>query len=179
MSVPLSSLRNRLLHTNNMRGVFSRLPASPRLLSATRNIQATEKGQDPHKQPQAHQPQKPGNPEYPAFSLDSLGLSKNMKIVVLVLISIFGTIETWFYCQAIWRWWKNRQESQEAWGELQQHQMQRPFPLQPTQFSIRAAMPHTRSDQRRMGLWHDASAMASWTRGELTSHVQPIVIIPT
>ncbi|CAG9954772.1 unnamed protein product [Clonostachys rosea f. rosea IK726] len=47
-----------------------------------------------------------GDIEMPSFSLSSLGLSKNMKILVLGIISIFGTIETWFWCKAIWRWWK-------------------------------------------------------------------------
>lgn len=46
-----------------------------------------------------------GNPELPKFSLDGLGLSKNMKVFLIVVLSIFGTMETWFYCKAIWRWW--------------------------------------------------------------------------
>ncbi|KAH7254590.1 hypothetical protein B0J15DRAFT_494673 [Fusarium solani] len=114
MSLPLASLRNRFLRTNNMQVGFSRLSISPRQLSTTRNMRAAQKEQRASKQPQPHQPQDSGNPSYPAFSLDALGLSKNMKVVVLVLISIFGTIETWFYCQAIWRWWKGRQESQQT-----------------------------------------------------------------
>ncbi|KAH7309649.1 hypothetical protein B0I35DRAFT_482401 [Stachybotrys elegans] len=47
--------------------------------------------------------------EIPAFDFKSLGLSKNMRIVVLVIVSIFGTFETYFYCMAIWRWWKGKQ----------------------------------------------------------------------
>ncbi|UNI22851.1 hypothetical protein JDV02_008701 [Purpureocillium takamizusanense] len=35
-----------------------------------------------------------------------LGLSKNMKVFLIVVVSIFGTMETWMYCKAIWRWWK-------------------------------------------------------------------------
>lgn len=50
-----------------------------------------------------------GNPELPKFSLDGLGVSKNMKIFLIVVLSIFGTMETWFYCKAIWRWWKGDQ----------------------------------------------------------------------
>ncbi|KAH7251114.1 hypothetical protein BKA59DRAFT_471631 [Fusarium tricinctum] len=46
------------------------------------------------------------NPSYPAFNLNSLGLGKQMKIAVIIIISIFGTIETWFWCTAIWRWWQ-------------------------------------------------------------------------
>lgn len=56
-------------------------------------------------------------PEMPAFSLSGLGLSKNMRIGLLVIISIFGTIETWFYCQAIWRWWKGKQAAKEIEAE--------------------------------------------------------------
>lgn len=44
----------------------------------------------------------------PKFSLDGLGLSRNMKIFLVVVLSIFGTMETWFYCKAIWRWWKGK-----------------------------------------------------------------------
>lgn len=52
------------------------------------------------------------NPSYPAFSFEALGVSKNMKIVLIVILSIFGTMETWFYCQAIWRWWKGGSEAE-------------------------------------------------------------------
>ncbi|KAH6962957.1 hypothetical protein DER45DRAFT_552100 [Fusarium avenaceum] len=46
------------------------------------------------------------NPSYPAFNLNSLGLGKRMKIAVIIIVGIFGTIETWFWCTAIWRWWQ-------------------------------------------------------------------------
>ncbi|QSS59849.1 hypothetical protein I7I51_04645 [Histoplasma capsulatum] len=45
------------------------------------------------------------NPEIPTFSFEGLGLSRNMKMVVLGLVGVFGTVETWFWCKAIWRWW--------------------------------------------------------------------------
>ncbi|POR34781.1 Cutinase transcription factor 1 alpha [Tolypocladium paradoxum] len=46
--------------------------------------------------------------ESPSFetSFASLGLSRNMKIFLVVVVSIFGTMETWFYCKAAWIWWK-------------------------------------------------------------------------
>ncbi|TQV97892.1 hypothetical protein IF1G_03635 [Cordyceps javanica] len=50
-----------------------------------------------------------GNPELPKFSLDGLGVSRNMKVFLIVVLSIFGTMETWFYCKAIWRWWYGEQ----------------------------------------------------------------------
>ncbi|KAH7131327.1 hypothetical protein EDB81DRAFT_808377 [Dactylonectria macrodidyma] len=58
--------------------------------------------------------QQPGsaNPSYPTFSLEVLGVSKNMKIFLLVVLSIMGTIETWFWCKAIWYWWKGDSEAQ-------------------------------------------------------------------
>jgi hypothetical protein len=59
------------------------------------------------------------NPEYPAFSLSALGLSRNMRMGLLVILSIFGTIETWFYGQAIWRWWKAKQEEKAAETEAE------------------------------------------------------------
>lgn len=63
------------------------------------------------------EPKKPVEdaPEIPALSLDSLGLGKNMKIFLLVLLGIFGSMETYFYCRAIWRWWSK--SSNETLGE--------------------------------------------------------------
>jgi hypothetical protein len=44
--------------------------------------------------------------EIPIFSLDGLGLSKNGKRFVIGILCVLGTIETWFWCRAGWRWWK-------------------------------------------------------------------------
>ncbi|GIK06334.1 hypothetical protein Aspvir_001981 [Aspergillus viridinutans] len=62
----------------------------------------SQKGQsqDPH----------PQDPEIPSFSFDSLGLSRTTKTVVLVILGIFGTIESWFWVETIWRWWKSDAE---------------------------------------------------------------------
>ncbi|KFA69071.1 hypothetical protein S40285_10314 [Stachybotrys chlorohalonatus IBT 40285] len=57
-------------------------------------------------QPKAAKANGPQEIETPSFDLASLGLGKNMKILVLAIISIFGTIETWFWCKVIWRWWR-------------------------------------------------------------------------
>lgn len=48
----------------------------------------------------------------PSVSLESLGIGRNMKLFLLVVFSIFGTIETWVWCKAIWIWWKG-QENEE------------------------------------------------------------------
>lgn len=42
----------------------------------------------------------------PSVSLESLGIGKNMKIFLLGVLCVLGTIETWFWCKAIWIWWK-------------------------------------------------------------------------
>ncbi|KAJ5832333.1 hypothetical protein N7474_000644 [Penicillium riverlandense] len=44
----------------------------------------------------------------PSASLESLGISRNVKVFLFVVLGIFGTIETWFWCKAAWVWWKNR-----------------------------------------------------------------------
>ena len=55
--------------------------------------------------PPSSKPANP-NPEYPPFSFEALGISRNMKLVIIGLLSVFGTLESWFWCKAIWRWWK-------------------------------------------------------------------------
>ncbi|KAH0492003.1 hypothetical protein TgHK011_003403 [Trichoderma gracile] len=45
------------------------------------------------------------NDELPPFSFEGLGMSKNARIFVIAVLSIFGTIETWVWCKGIYRWW--------------------------------------------------------------------------
>ncbi|EER41975.1 conserved hypothetical protein [Histoplasma capsulatum H143] len=54
------------------------------------------------------------NPEIPTFSFEGLGLSRNMKMVVLGLVGVFGTVETWFWCKAIWRWWTGPEDARDG-----------------------------------------------------------------
>lgn len=44
----------------------------------------------------------------PSASLESLGIGRNVKVFLFVVLGIFGTIETWVWCKAAWMWWKNR-----------------------------------------------------------------------
>lgn len=46
----------------------------------------------------------------PSVSFESLGISRNMKVVLLVILGVFGSIETYFWCRAIWTWWKGGKE---------------------------------------------------------------------
>lgn len=51
---------------------------------------------------------------------DILGSSsKTTKIIVLVALSIFGTMETIFYIQAGWRWWKRKYPDAESGTEIE------------------------------------------------------------
>ncbi|KAH7042805.1 hypothetical protein B0J12DRAFT_702190 [Macrophomina phaseolina] len=61
-----------------------------------------------------HGSESSANPDYPPFSFEALGVSKNMKMLIIGLLSVFGTIETWFWCKAIWRWWKGESKAEAA-----------------------------------------------------------------
>lgn len=47
-----------------------------------------------------------GDPHIPVSSFADLGLSKTSKIFIIGTLAVFGTVETWFWCQTAWRWWK-------------------------------------------------------------------------
>ncbi|KAI2608396.1 uncharacterized protein GGS25DRAFT_273923 [Hypoxylon fragiforme] len=52
-------------------------------------------------------PKSPNQPEDPpplSFSFDGLGMSRNTKLAVITILSIFGTIESFFWAKWIWRW---------------------------------------------------------------------------
>ncbi|KAL6892043.1 hypothetical protein GGI43DRAFT_194544 [Trichoderma evansii] len=50
--------------------------------------------------------------ELPKFSFEGLGMSKNTRIFVITVLSIFGTIETWVWCKGIYRWWNGPSEEE-------------------------------------------------------------------
>ncbi|KAI0745470.1 hypothetical protein C8Q76DRAFT_789854 [Earliella scabrosa] len=50
-----------------------------------------------------------GNPDFPSWSFEELGISKNMKIVIYALVGVLGTIETWTWSRAAYYWWNGRQ----------------------------------------------------------------------
>jgi hypothetical protein len=55
--------------------------------------------------------------EIPTFNLDGLGPSKNGKRFVIGILCVLGTIETWFWCRAGWRWWKGEGEKKFGSGD--------------------------------------------------------------
>ncbi|KAL2785801.1 hypothetical protein BJX66DRAFT_314098, partial [Aspergillus keveii] len=69
--------------------------------------------QKPASSPNAdRKPTEPVNPEFPKITLEGLGISKNVRIVLIVLLSIWGTFETYFYYQAVMRWWRARKPAE-------------------------------------------------------------------
>ncbi|CAG9989525.1 unnamed protein product [Clonostachys byssicola] len=102
MNRNLIPLTRATLH-NPSRIITKRTPIQHRLFST---YAARLNGQNDRRQQADGRNNNNGDVEMPSFNLNSLGLSKNMKILVLGIISIFGTVETWFWCKAIWRWWK-------------------------------------------------------------------------
>ncbi|KAB8237084.1 uncharacterized protein BDW43DRAFT_199965 [Aspergillus alliaceus] len=51
--------------------------------------------------------------EIPALNFEAMGLSKRSRAAVIVILCCLGTMETWFWCKAIWRWWKGKTEDVE------------------------------------------------------------------
>lgn len=50
------------------------------------------------------------NPAFPKLSFETLGITGPMKWLIIAILSVFGTIETWVWCKMIWRWWKGGKE---------------------------------------------------------------------
>lgn len=47
----------------------------------------------------------PSNIEPPVFEFKSLGLKGPVKVVVIAVVCVLGTIETIFWVKVGWRWW--------------------------------------------------------------------------
>lgn len=50
------------------------------------------------------------NPAFPKLSFETLGITGPMKWLIIAILSVFGTIETWVWCKMIWRWWNDGKE---------------------------------------------------------------------
>ncbi|KAJ7717012.1 hypothetical protein B0H16DRAFT_1898129 [Mycena metata] len=61
------------------------------------------------KQPGAPTPDAPKKPD----RWEELGISKNMKILLLVIFTILGTIETWVWTKGILRWYYGAPKEEE------------------------------------------------------------------
>lgn len=116
-SISRKMLPSRFLRSNVMRSVrmLQQRPLRPQIQalrmstqhSPQSSSQTTSQTEPP---PKGAAPiNSNGNPDLGKFSFEGLGLSKNMRIFLIVVLSIFGTMETWFYCKAIYRWWYGEQ----------------------------------------------------------------------
>jgi hypothetical protein len=106
-------------------------------LMMMRNISATFNIRHPYQRNQAffnghtslrkfsvHAPlrnQQQKNDELPSFSFEGLGMSRNVKIFIIAVLSIFGTIETWVWCKGIYRWWNGPSEKEKKQAETSQN----------------------------------------------------------
>ncbi|KAL2869515.1 uncharacterized protein BJX67DRAFT_379066 [Aspergillus lucknowensis] len=102
--LPLSA-KPRSLHPHS---VSSRAP-NTRQHSFSTGALSLNKASAPNGDPKNTHSHK-GNPELPRVSLDGLGISKNVRVVLYTLLGIWGTFETYFYYQAIMRWWRARNQ---------------------------------------------------------------------
>ncbi|KAJ6441487.1 glycosyl hydrolase [Purpureocillium lavendulum] len=80
--------------------------APPHGSTSTRAFSASTLRCSKQHQPGQPHTQQDGNPELPAFSLNGLGASKGVKTAIIVILCIFGTMETWMWCKWAWNWWK-------------------------------------------------------------------------
>ncbi|KAF7592147.1 hypothetical protein BBP40_000634 [Aspergillus hancockii] len=95
-----ANLRNGTVNTQRL-SLITRTPACPRKSFSTR-LPLANKQSSPNK---SNEP-----PEFPVLSLEGLGLSKGTKAFLIAILCCLGTMETWFWCKAIWRWWKGNVE---------------------------------------------------------------------
>ncbi|KAL4881770.1 hypothetical protein BJY04DRAFT_188093 [Aspergillus karnatakaensis] len=69
--------------------------------------------------PQNPDPKQNPNPQLPKISLEGLGISKNVRIVLYTLLGIWGTFETYFYYQAVMRWWRGKNRGEDKSEEVE------------------------------------------------------------
>ncbi len=92
------------LNTQRLAATQPRPHTAPRLFSTSVLLQSK---QDHHQaQPAQGRQTEGGNPELPSFSLNGLGASKGVKTAIIIILCIFGTMETWMWCKWAWNWWK-------------------------------------------------------------------------
>ncbi|KAL7625404.1 hypothetical protein AAE478_004624 [Parahypoxylon ruwenzoriense] len=59
----------------------------------------------------------PANPSLGEFSFEGLGMSRNVKIFIIAILSIFGTIETYFWVMWIRRWFAGGKDDESSESE--------------------------------------------------------------
>lgn len=54
----------------------------------------------------------PPGVEPPVFDLNALGIKGPVKVVVIVVVCVLGTVETVFWIKVGWRWWMGEGDGQ-------------------------------------------------------------------
>lgn len=122
----------RFQHYHHRTAILSPLVSSPaqhRAFSLSQsshqsvpNLNSTEHQSTPPKAaPAPASPRRkldtPENPSYPSFSLEGLGANRSVKIVLIVCLTVLGTMESIFWARAIWEWMKGTGEEAGAGHE--------------------------------------------------------------
>ncbi|OJJ32666.1 hypothetical protein ASPWEDRAFT_589041 [Aspergillus wentii DTO 134E9] len=114
LPLPISRLQHGLIqrscHTTTQ-SILNRSFSSKCHLSYNNNTTTHKQSDQPPSRPTTSSPD---NEVFASLSFEALGINKNTKIFIFIVFGILGTIETVFWCQTIWRWWKrNSTEGEE------------------------------------------------------------------
>ncbi|KAJ7274025.1 hypothetical protein C8J57DRAFT_250305 [Mycena rebaudengoi] len=88
-------------------GIRRGLPRAPTGNSARSRLSTTShaRAADPKPTP------KPSDPDR-LFSLDDLGATRTVKVVIYVTIAVLTTVETFVWAKAGWRWYAGKPENE-------------------------------------------------------------------
>ncbi|EHK20769.1 uncharacterized protein TRIVIDRAFT_213331 [Trichoderma virens Gv29-8] len=122
MSTRLAYMMKPVLASANIASVARTLhPTKMRSISTTLNVWRTHRKYQIITNYQhlirnfssySHLRNKQNNEDLPSFSFEGLGMTRNVKLFVIAVLSIFGTIETWVWCKGIYRWWNGPSEKE-------------------------------------------------------------------
>ncbi|KAI0427423.1 hypothetical protein F5Y09DRAFT_344683 [Xylaria sp. FL1042] len=94
----------------------TRLLSSSSASLSDKNTTTTNTGKDGAAKPQSrtgiHQASTPSEDGFKVNFRD-LGMNRVTKFVVYAAIGVLGTMETIFWCKALWRWWTGGEEGNE------------------------------------------------------------------
>ncbi|KAI0416827.1 hypothetical protein F5X98DRAFT_375474 [Xylaria grammica] len=77
--------------------------STPPLKDVTSNT--GKNGSSSQSKPGSHQTSGTSEDDF-KISFRDLGMNRITKFVVYTMVGVLGTMETIFWCKAIWRWWK-------------------------------------------------------------------------
>ncbi|KAI0514391.1 hypothetical protein F5B22DRAFT_647704 [Xylaria bambusicola] len=91
----------------------TRLLSSP-YPAIARKYASTNAGKNPSSSSSSSSDKRPPSSEDDfKINFRDLGMNRLTKFVVYAAICVVGTMETIFWCKAIWRWWTGGEESEE------------------------------------------------------------------